>query len=91
MTDTFSRVCAIVALILLAAIAGRPVASRSEPARYPFARNPVYKVFEVDPDAKQINEILTKYGDEGAFQLAAAPIIRTGDSNKVILVLEQHW
>jgi hypothetical protein len=48
-------------------------------------------VFETEPDAKQINEILTKYGNEGAFELAAAPIVKSSPSEKVILILVQRW
>ena len=51
----------------------------------------VYKVFETEPDAKQINEILTKSWNEGAFELAGAPIIKSGPGEKVILILVQRW
>jgi hypothetical protein len=96
-TDKFSRSCAVTALILLAIIALRPGASQVtvQPQRssssYPLARNPVFKVVETEQDAKQINDILTRYGDEGAFQLATAPIIKSGEPGKVILILVQHW
>jgi hypothetical protein len=97
MTDTFSRVCAITALLLLSVIAFNPTrwrgdsqdSSRQSSSKYPFVRN--YKVLETEPDAKQINEILTKYGNEGAFELAAAPIIKPGPSEKVLLILVQRW
>jgi hypothetical protein len=52
--------------------------------------NPAFKVFEVEPDANKINEILTKYGNEGAFELAVAPFLKPGPNAKVILILVQH-
>jgi hypothetical protein len=94
MTDTFSRVCAIIALVILAAIAFNVNKSRGDSevaSRYPFARNPTYLVFETEPDAKQISQILSKYANEGAFTLAAAPIVKSGAGEKVILILVQHW
>jgi hypothetical protein len=94
MTDTFSRVCAIIALVLLSAIAFSVSTRRGDSelvSKYPFAKNPAYLVFETEPDAKQINEILSKHANEGAFTLAAAPIIKSGPGEKVILILVQHW
>jgi hypothetical protein len=97
MTDTFSRVCAITALLLLSVIAFNPTrwrgdsqdSSNQTSSSHPFVK--AYKVIETAPDATQINEILTKYGNEGAFELAAAPIIKSGPGEKVVLVLVQRW
>ena len=96
MTDRFNKVCTVIGLVLLAQIGSRPtevqtIQQPAAPKGYPFAINPAYKVFEVEPDAKQINDILSQYGQEGAFQLAAAPIVKTAAGDKVILILVQHW
>jgi hypothetical protein len=53
-------------------------------------RNPAYKVFEVEPDANKINEILTQNANEGAFELAVTPFYKPGSSARVILILVQH-
>jgi hypothetical protein len=93
MTDSFSRICAVIALLLLAVIAFRPNAQSAAP---PVLRthpegNPNYKVFEMEPDAQAINDVLTKYWNEGAFQLATPPIVTSNGRDKVLLILTQRY
>jgi hypothetical protein len=52
--------------------------------------NPNYKVFEIEPDAAAINDVLTKYWNEGAYQLAAPPIVTSNGRNKILLILTQR-
>ena len=96
MQDRFYKICTVFGLVLLCIITFNLIqltASGSQPVakQYPYARNPVYKVIETDVDATEINAILTKYGNEGAFQLAAAPIVKSDHGEKLVLILVQHW
>jgi hypothetical protein len=89
----------ILVVCLLAVIAFRPatqpqyslpvIGQTSLPHRSDGA-NPAYKVFEVEPDANKINDILTKNANEGAFGLAVAPFYKPGSNAKIILILVQH-
>ena len=91
MSDAFSRVCMILVVCLLAVIAFRQA---PQPPYVPDMKStPGYKVIEVAPDANQINEILSKYALEGAFELAGAPVYKQGKPGsepKLILILVHH-
>lgn len=98
MSDAFSRVCMILVVCLLAVIAFRSAAQppngpsvTGQARSLPSMKTPAYKVFEVEPDANKINEILTQNANEGAFELAVAPFYKPGSSGTVILILVQHW
>lgn len=96
MSDTFSRVCMVLVVCLLAVIAFK-TGPQPLPAQPPYIsemrRTPAYKVVEVAPDAGEINEVLSKYAKEGGFEVAGAPIYTkgvAGSDSKVILILVQH-
>ena len=103
MSDLFSRVCMVVGLCLLAVIAFRSIVRPPRIAYNAFtggrtpgvdrirSRNPVYKLYEAEPDATKIGEILTKNWNEGAWELATAPVYTGGSNAKVILILVQRW
>lgn len=100
MSDTFSKVCMIPVVCLLALIAFRPpsqplytpdVTGRSFSPQRITSRNPVYRVYEAEPDAHKICDILAKNWDDGGWELATAPIYMSGSNAKVILVLVQRW
>jgi hypothetical protein len=50
-----------------------------------------YKMFETEIDASKIEAILTKNWNEGAWELATAPIYTPGPNAKVIPILVQRW
>jgi hypothetical protein len=84
-------VCLLAAIAFRSAIQPQYTSGAMGRAFSPSGRgNPAYKVFEVEPDANKINEILTRNANEGAFELAAAPFYKPGSSAKVILILVQH-
>ncbi len=99
MSDSFSRVCMVVGLCLLAMIAFRPAvwppdiypgfAGQAAPAAQHHRSG--YKMFETENDAGKIEEILTKNWDEGEWELATPPIYTPGPNARVLLILVQRW
>jgi hypothetical protein len=74
----------VLVVCLLAVIAFKPGMPLQRPCRSTHSgrSNPGYKVFEVARIADKINEILTKYWNEGAFELAVAPLYKPGPNAK---------